>query len=212
MIPVLDVMGGKVVHGRQTSRERYPPVEEVSEVVDGSGPVEVAEAFPSDRVYVADLDALEGSGGNSAAVRRLSEKREVLLDPGISTVEGLEEAREVAEHPVMGTETCPFEVMEAASGDEFVSLDVEGGEVPEVSERLPGLDLAGVILLFLDRVGTGSGARRDVVEEVVEAVGHPVFVGGGVSSEREVEMLGEAGAEGVLVSTALHRGEIEVGR
>lgn len=206
VIPVLDVRGGVVVHGRQTPRERYPPVHEVSSVVDESDPLEVAGAFPSERVYVADLDAIEGTGDNFAVVEELSEARDVLLDPGVSSRGDLEEARELASHPVLGTETCPEDVMELCRGDEFLSLDV-GGELPAVAERLERFDLAGVVILLLDRVGTGSGVDPGLVEEV-SSRGHPVYVGGGVSSRGDLERLEGAGAAGALVSTALHDGSI----
>lgn len=197
-----------MVHGRQTDRGSYPPVHEMSRVVESSDPVAVAEAFPSRRVYVADLDAIEGTGDNADAVRRLSEVRDVLLDPGISSPEDLEAARRAARHPVMGTETCPVEVMELADGDEFVSLDVEYG-LPLEPEVLGEMDLAGVIVLMMRRVGTGSGVDLDLVREVVRC-GHPVFVGGGISSRRDLELLGEVGAAGALVATALHLREISV--
>lgn len=210
IVPVLDVAGGEVVHGRQTDRGSYPPVHEVSEVVETSDPVAVAEAFPSRRVYVADLDSIEGTGDNRGAVEALSRRRDVLLDPGIETPRDLEAARRAARHPVLGTETCPFDVMELAEGRAFVSLDVEDG-VPLEPERLAKLDLAGVILLLLSRVGTRSGVDRGLVRDVVERCGHPVLVGGGVSSRRDLEVLEDAGAAGALVSTALHDGSLSLG-
>lgn len=208
IIPVMDVREGEVVHGRQVDRADYPPIGEVSEVVDSSRPPDVADTFGARRVYVADLDALEGAGDNFSIVEGLSSGRDVLLDPGISSLEDLEKARSIVRHPVLGTETCPEGVMESCVGNEFVSLDVEDG-LPEAAGTLDRLDLAGVIVLSLGKVGTASGVDLGLVEEVL-GCGHPVYVGGGIASEDDLVGLEEAGAAGALVSTALHDGSISL--
>ena len=63
ILPVLDVMGGRVVRGVAGRRERYRPV--VSTLTASSEPSAVAAAFACtfgfNELYVADLDAIGGA-------------------------------------------------------------------------------------------------------------------------------------------------------
>src|SRR3954466_6646301 len=62
VVPVLDVLGGRVVRAVRGERAAYRPI--VSSLVAGSAPVDVARALVrrsgSGVLYVADLDALQG--------------------------------------------------------------------------------------------------------------------------------------------------------
>jgi uncharacterized protein related to proFAR isomerase len=90
IIPVIDLMGGHVVHARRGQRDAYLPIE--TPLVRGSDPVDVARAVlaqcstdadsasPSPpTLYVADLDALTGQ-----ALQRSSLERLVRALPGVT--------------------------------------------------------------------------------------------------------------------------------
>ena len=63
IIPVMDLMSGIAVSGKSGKRETYKPLETVySETPD---PVDIAISLKRQgfkRIYIADLDAIEGKG------------------------------------------------------------------------------------------------------------------------------------------------------
>ena len=72
-IPVIDLMGGQVVRARMGDRASYRPLE--SPLSPTSDPVDVVRGllsvFPFATFYVADLDAIQGSGHNCQTLRRI---------------------------------------------------------------------------------------------------------------------------------------------
>src|SRR6476620_5467896 len=92
LIPVLDVMGGVVVHAVGGRRDDYQPLKNnLTFVCD---PETVLQAFQDQmdpfEVYIADLDAIRGSGEISPALRRLIERNRSLVfwvDAGLRSFE-----------------------------------------------------------------------------------------------------------------------------
>ena len=72
-IPVIDLMGGKVVHARMGDRASYQPLE--SPLSTTSDPVAVVNGllsvFPFSTLYAADLDAIQTDGDNLSTLRRI---------------------------------------------------------------------------------------------------------------------------------------------
>ncbi len=64
VIPVIDLKGGQVVHARAGNRRDYRPIR--TPLSRSSAPEDVISGllglFPFARLYVADLDAIEGGG------------------------------------------------------------------------------------------------------------------------------------------------------
>ena len=129
--------------------------------------------------------------------------------------------------PVLGTETASLHLMKEAAKARrkiVVSLDMMkrkvlsrdpelAGQTPlQVLQRLSGLELQGVILLELDRVGTSAGLDMRFLEDAAQACRHPLILGGGVKDEEDLRILEEIGFSGVLVATAVHNGSIPVAR
>ena len=87
IVPVLDLKRGTVVHARRGDRAGYAPL--CSPLVDGSDPVTVARALcahtGSDRLYVADLDAIAGAPADVETLRRLAAVAELWVDAGATT-------------------------------------------------------------------------------------------------------------------------------
>src|SRR5215813_219805 len=73
IIPVLDLRGGIVVRARMGRRDQYRPLE--SPLSPTSDPIDVMRGlysvYPFAAFYIADLDAIMGTGNNEAALRRL---------------------------------------------------------------------------------------------------------------------------------------------
>ena len=78
MVGVIDLKAGAAVHAVRGERERYRPV---------GDPLSLARTFRDalglDELYVADLDAISGAGGNDAVIRALAREGRVMLDAGV---------------------------------------------------------------------------------------------------------------------------------
>jgi phosphoribosylformimino-5-aminoimidazole carboxamide ribotide isomerase len=229
VIPVLDLKGGLVVQGVGGARERYRAVR--SGLVDGAQPLAVAEALlsltGSPALYIADLDAILGTGGHDAVVGAMHATlgAGLWVDAGVSDAVGARRlAAAGADRVIVGTETLADldalrGVREAlAPARPLVSIDVGPEGVLSRCSDLAGLAagdaldlLAGegtldVILLPLTRVGTGAGPDVETLRAARAA--HPgtyLVAGGGVRDRADLEALAAAGADAVLVATALHR-------
>src|SRR5947209_6626877 len=74
IVPVLDVMGGVVVRAVRGDRATYRPL--ASQLTDSTDPARVAEAICTrhgwTEFYLADLDAIMGSGPAEQLFRRLN--------------------------------------------------------------------------------------------------------------------------------------------
>ena len=204
-----------------------------SGLVAGSDPVAIARALchecDSPALYVADLDAIAGTGDH----RRDRELRERLgsepwVDAGVSDAAAAARLLEAgAARVIVGTETLPD--LRRPAGDPrvgagralLVSVDVGAqgvlsrcpalAGVPPLAalELLAGEGVTEVILLTLLQVGTGAGPDLETLRAARAAFPHVRLVaGGGVRTPADLRALAEAGADGVLVATALHRGWI----
>src|SRR5260370_8200284 len=73
IIPVLDLRGGIVVRAHRGQRDQYRPL--ASPLSPTSDPVDVMRGlysvYPFKTFYVADLDAIMGTGNNETVLRRL---------------------------------------------------------------------------------------------------------------------------------------------
>jgi phosphoribosylformimino-5-aminoimidazole carboxamide ribotide isomerase len=223
VVPVIDLKAGRAVHAVRGERERYRPVR-------GGDPLSLARAFRSDlgldELYVADLDAIAGAGGNDSMIAALAREARVMVDAGVSESG---RARALLNHGahrvVVGTETLPgpdaLDQLLADVPEVVLSVDLREGRTlspdPEIGGR-PALDalarlhrpeLREAIVLDLARVGSGAGPDVELIAEVHAAFpGLELLAGGGVRDAADLHALAEAGAAGALVATALHRGVI----
>ena len=230
VIPVIDLKGAVAVHAVRGERERYRPLR--SEIVAGSDPVEVTRAVRNalglDELYVADLDAIAGGSADQESIVALAREARVMVDAGVT---GVAEARRLLElgaaRVVVGTETLAderaLERMRSALPDAplVVSLDLRDGRVlspqpalhrlraAEALERLARSGVREAIVLDLARVGSGAGPDVALVRELGDRVPElELLAGGGVRDVADLRALGDAGAAGALVATALHSGAI----
>lgn len=232
IIPVLDLLDGQVVQAVRGERERYRPVQSV--LVSTPNPLSVARAleaeFGCDTLYVADLNAIQRRGDHSGVIQHLAQELDASLwvDAGVADVDS---ARRVASTGaggiIVGSETLPDVTVlpmmrEALPGGRLLfSLDVVGGTVLSRAPSVKGgdpLKMMGllaregwlkVIILTLDRVGTGSGPDWTLLEDI--RLRHPeltLIAGGGLRSPEDLARASDLGLDGVLVATALHRGWI----
>jgi phosphoribosylformimino-5-aminoimidazole carboxamide ribotide isomerase len=227
IVPVLDLKGGVVVHARRGERARYRPLR--SPLVDGCEPVAVARALcalvGSDRLYVADLDALGGAPIDVATIAALSAVTQPWVDAGATSAERARAlARAGATRNVVGTESLTDDHRGAATGPRRVlSVDLRDGALisprRELAGRAPAaaaglartLGVGEVVVIDLALVGSRAGPALGAVAELAAALpGVDVYAGGGVRDDDDLRALERAGAAGALVATALHDGAITV--
>lgn len=214
-------------------RWRYRPVELAW--CARSEPVAVVEAmrrrYRVDTVYVADLDAIEG---RRAAIDPTGLGRPLWFDAGVRTIDQLrdwEKAWPEGVTLVAGLETLACqaalgELTRRFGPDRLVlSLDLRGGrpvaaagsdwpsEPLAIVRAAVALGIRQILVLDLGAVGRGGGLACWAVPLLERFRGAGLaaewFVGGGLHSVAEIEPLEAAGYAGVLVGSALRRGDFD---
>jgi len=232
IIPVIDVLGGRVVHAVRGRRKEYQPLKSI--LCASTDPVDVAatlKALGFGELYVADLDAITRGRANFSIFKNIADKTglELMVDAGI---DDLKKAKRVLESHVskviIGTETLPSASLVAEAVGLFgsekvvVSLDLMGervisgfelGALKDPVALLREFQEAGVsqiIVLDLCRVGSGEGVNVPFLREVLRNIKVNVYVGGGVRDVKDLMELKGVGVFGVLLATALHSGKISL--
>lgn len=229
LVPVIDLLGGTVVHARHGDRSRYRPLH--SSLCSGSAPEEVVDALmalhPFRSLYVADLDAIQGRTGHQATIARLASRHSGLglwVDAGVTTPAA---ATVWLDHGV-GTVVVGSESLSSVDdllavraavpeGRIALSLDRRGGFLgPAGLETDTGLWPDRVILMTLTRVGSGAGPDIGRLTQArIQAPDKRFYAAGGVRAAGDLASLVDVGAAGVLIASALHDGRIgakEIGR
>jgi phosphoribosylformimino-5-aminoimidazole carboxamide ribotide isomerase len=234
LVPVIDLLGGRVVRGVAGRRDEYRPIQ--SRLTDSTQPRAIAQALiehllPA-RLYLADLDAIAGAPPAWGIYRELQSLGPVLwIDAGVRSVaEAVAVADAGIEGVICGLETVsgPQELKQilAAIGLERVvfSLDLKGGEPMSTGTAWPASTLAiaqtvialgirRLIVLDLARVGMGSGiGTEQLCSRILEV--HPnveLYAGGGIRDPEDLQRLAACGIHGALVASALHDGRITRG-
>ncbi len=234
MIPVIDLLHGQVVHAVKGQRKSYKPVKSV--LCNTPDPLEMAKAFRDllnmHEVYIADLDAIQDP--HQIRHRKiiadivLEEGLDIMLDAGVSNID---DARKLIDSGVskviIGAETLQawdaIEIIPSEiNRDRLVfSLDLRSGKIlsqcPALSamepmEALARLQTSGwreVILLDLERVGSGEGMITPLAKEVrAKLPDLRLLLGGGINGPDELAKLKSLGIAGALIASALHRGTI----
>jgi phosphoribosylformimino-5-aminoimidazole carboxamide ribotide isomerase len=222
VVPVIDLKGATAVHAVRGARERYRAL--------GRDPLALARLFRSelglDELYVADLDAITGAGGNDAVIRALAREARAMVDAGTCEPDRARELLALGVHRVVvGTETLTspdaLDRLLAEVPELVLSIDLRDGRTLSPDPQLAGLPaldvlarlhraaLREVIVLDLARVGSGAGPDVGLFTELHAAFPDlALLAGGGVRAVEDLRALGAAGAAGALVATALHGGVI----
>jgi phosphoribosylformimino-5-aminoimidazole carboxamide ribotide isomerase len=225
IIPVLDVMGGKVVRAVGGRREEYQS--NLSKLVDSCEPLAVAEvllaASGAEELYVADLDAIRW-GIPAPSVDDLIDRLPAtfLVDRAgvadrptpkqvrvIYSLESRVSAANYSEHAK--SEGAIFSV-DLCDGTLVAGWQDWGLPSPLATltlvRKAHDLGYRSFVILDLARVGLGGGAGTEpLLREIREKYPHvELIAGGGVKTWSDAEGLGTAGADAVLVASALHAG------
>lgn len=231
LIPVMDILNGIVVHAVKGERKNYKPLK--SCLCPTSNPLDVALAFRKigfKSLYVADLDAIQKETLNISFIKRLREEvkfEEIMVDVGVYSYKKPEKILENgASKVVVGTETLQkledliILLKRIPSKKVVVSLDYKDKKILTRAEELANLSLdeaafklqnigvRNLIFIDLSRVGSEEGVNINLVKKIINVTSIPLIVGGGVRSIEDVLNLKKLGVFGVLIATALHKGEI----
>jgi len=230
VIPVLDLKGGRALHARRGERAQYDVVRGV--LGTGDDPVALAEAFRDQlglsTVYVADLDAIAGTGDHRPIIARLARSGfKLWVDAGIRDAQAAAALAAVgATRVVVGLESLPslaaLPAIVSRLGPDAMAfcLDLVEGKAlspdPVLAATEPlliaGLAVATgartLIVLDLARVGANRGPSP-LLGPLRSALPTIRFVaGGGVRDPDDLQALSARGCSAVLVATALHEGRI----
>lgn len=225
IIPVLDLKNGKAVSGKSGERETYKPLRTIFH--HSSSPLKIAGALKNrgaSRIYIADLDSIEGAGSNFHIIKDISQLHiSVMLDCGAGNVEDVKNALEAADKVIVATETlqniedlnqiynaCPKERL-------AISIDIKNGTLysknlriglDELIKKIKELKPVEVILLDISRVGLEIGVDMDLMEKF-KGIEKSLIIGGGIRN-RDIIHLENRGINKFLVGSALHKGNLKL--
>ncbi|SCG85056.1 HisA/HisF family protein [Methanobacterium congolense] len=222
IIPVIDLKNGEAVSGKSGMRETYKPLKTIFS--QSSDAVEIAKSLKAagaKRMYIADLDSIEGEGSNLQIVKKVNEIIPVMLDAGANNVQRVEKFLKFADKVIIATETLKTlksldEIFKSFKRDELVlSIDIKNNELlardmdtdlNTLVNKIKDLKPPEIILLDISRVGTESGVNNAIINKF-EAFKSSIIMGGGILEENIEELSGK-GVHKFLVGSALHSGRI----
>ena len=224
IIPVIDLLGGAVVHARMGNRADYRPI--ATPLAASSAPNDVVRGLLSlhefGTLYVADLEAIAGRPGHDAALRSLKAEfprlaiwldngagappsaMEVLLKNGLGEGDAL----------VLGSESqvdAALAAQAARAHNTILSLDFRDDAFLGPTALLDGPNHwpNRVIVMTLTRVGGGTGPDFARLADIKARAGpRAVYAAGGLRGAGDARALAAAGIAGALVATALHDGRL----
>jgi phosphoribosylformimino-5-aminoimidazole carboxamide ribotide isomerase len=221
LIPVIDLMGGLVVHARAGDRDRYRPLEH-SRISASPDPATVIEGLlalhPFRTLYIADLDAIRKLGDHKALIfglRRMFPQLHFWVDAGFAGECGCRRFLAAGLGDlVLGSESqADLRLLDLFGHDTrlILSLDFQGDRrlgaeaLFEVPERWP----ERVIAMTLARVGRGGGPDVERLAGLRRLAPEKRFyAAGGVRGAGDLRALEALGCAGALIASALHDGRL----
>jgi phosphoribosylformimino-5-aminoimidazole carboxamide ribotide isomerase len=220
VIPALDLMDGNVVHAKAGPRAEYRPLASPFGQAGDAGAIArgLLAATGSSVLYIADLDAITGSGSNFDLVRGLGyafPDVAIWVDAGFSGVGDCAFWLPLGATLVIGSEGVKtagdwLEIKQEFE-DVVLSLDFDAEGPRGPAALFADVDLwpDRVIAMNLARVGASQGPDIDGLAALIgRGEGRAVFAAGGVRNGNDLAALAAAGASGALVATSLHSGAL----
>jgi len=223
IIPVIDLAAGQVVHARGGLRADYQPL--TSALADSSDPgavlADLNTLYRFDRVYVADLDAIEGRDAHTQVLQNLTERfpnHAFWLDAGPATLSMMAHLPRGRIKAVIGSENHGCEHIAELSrtqADFVLSLDFRHNTLLGDPTLLERSDLwpRDIIIMTLDQVGLNQGpdiGRMQAMQQI--AADHDYYAAGGIRHDADLDRLMALNVAGALVATALHSQTIKACR
>lgn len=220
IIPVIDVMRGKVVHARGGVRSQYPLLQSVlTSHYEPLGVITDLLAWhPFLTIYIADLDAILNQQYNIALYEALAKnfpKVTFLLDARIDSKVSWDSFHCYPNiKPVIGSETLSdisWLNDPAVQQKSMLSLDFQHGYFLGDQALLQQVALwtENIIAMNIDHIGGLSGPDFELILMLQQQVGEGrIIAAGGVRAEQDLIDLQGQGIKQVLIASALHDGRI----
>jgi phosphoribosylformimino-5-aminoimidazole carboxamide ribotide isomerase len=226
IFPAVDILGGKcvqLVQGKRESATAYgDPFACATRWLD----------LGATALHVVNLDGAFGTASKNAGLIKDLIKRtgvEVELGGGIRSVEDARNWLDTGVDRVIISTLATREpecirTLSREFGKERVmpGVDAKGGQIAVHgwqetagdyigwAKRFEELGAGSLLYTNVDVEGLQQGIRIDPVKQLIDAVGIPVVVAGGVSARSDVAALKAAGAFGAVLGSALYSGKIKL--
>ena len=227
IIPAVDIKNGKCVQLVQGK----PGTEQV--IIEN--PDVVAQEWESKGAEILHVINLDGAFGNTSKNLEIIKKIiktvsiPVQLGGGIRTVKDASNLLDIGvEKVILGTMAVenPKNIEELSneygSKRTIVALDSKDGKVvvkgwtektektaPELGVSLEKRGAGGILYTNVDVEGMMNGFNMTPLEDLLKAVNIPVIYSGGVTSLDDVKKLSKTEAYGVVIGSALYKGNIK---
>ncbi len=225
LLPVLDLMDGKVMHAYGGCRDDYLPLTGFSSFDPSPLPIieKLLELYPFQQLYIADLNAIKNYGNNHSVIAMIAQRYPALqlwVDAGAATPKTVECLLERGvTRPVIGTETLPdldsWQALQNSpwAGRLVLSLDYRAGKFlgPLGLEREPELWPTTIIVMSLEQIGGKRGPHWPLLTQVKQkslSLQREMFAAGGVRGLEDLKQLAAEGIKGVLLASALYDGSL----
>jgi phosphoribosylformimino-5-aminoimidazole carboxamide ribotide isomerase len=228
VIPAIDLRGGRCVRLYQGDYDR--------ETVFSDDPVAVAARWRdagARRIHVVDLDgARSGVRANAGAIASIAAEAgvPVQVSGGIRSADmAADVLRTGADRVIFGTAAveAPDEVANAVAkfGWErvVVGIDTRGGWVAtrgwtksteltaaDLMRKMADLGVGRFMYTDIDRDGTFGHPNLDSIAGILEQIGRPVIVGGGIAEVADLVALARLGVEAAVCGKAIYTGAIDL--
>jgi len=216
LIPVIDLKHGKAVRATGGNRADYRPL--ATRLCPDGAPLSAARGLlglhPFARLYIADLDAIDGGEPQIEVLRIIGQAfpgLELWVDAGLADQPACADwlAHGLA-RPVLGSESLADPSLPSRV-DGILSLDFRGERFLGPAEVLADAALwpRTLIVMCLHSVGTNAGPDMARLKSIIGQAGsRRVYAAGGVRTPADLQALAAAGAAGALIASALHAGAI----
>lgn len=226
IIPVIDLMGSQVVHAKHGLRGQYQPIK--SQLTALSEPLAIVKAllklYPFEVLYIADLDAILGTGSQIEVIESISEAYPNLnlwLDSGIqqANARALYMGKQIK--AIVGSENIENlqdyrAISYACNSQHILSVDFNQAgamgipELHQTAHYWPD----EVICMTLSKVGSEQGVDIEQLKQLqamnrLRKTPSIIYAAGGLRNADDAKTLAQLGIEGILVATALHQDKLK---
>ena len=225
IIPVIDLLNNVVVHAKRGQRQFYQPIQ--SRLTASSAPLEIVtallELYSFQTLYIADLDAICGTGNNVSVIEAISQvypNLTIWLDCGIGQMNA--RALYIGDNirPVVGSENIQTlqdyrAISYACQSKHVLSLDYSTTSAMGIRELHQSARFwpDDTICMTLNAVGSEQGADMERLNEIMRLnaarkAQSRIYAAGGVRHSQDLQALARMGITGALIATALHNGTL----
>lgn len=213
-------MHGQVVQARQGQRQHYQPIQ--SQLTNSSQFFDVVDAilqvYAFDCLYIADLNAITGNvvqPNHQAIIQQAIQRYPQIswwVDAGFSQPDILASWLMPGMTPILASESIDhietYHQLHEMAPHSILSLDFfeEGYRGPTNLLTTPQVWTTPTLVMSLPKVGAKKGPDLEKICELKQRHPQSILYGaGGVRHASDLTALQHAGAEGVLVASALHQ-------